>query len=152
MRGLPALALVEAVIEAVRAHLPPEVRSVKVRLFEGRSLQVWAVPAIVPPEVDYDFVEVRTDEIGGSVSTRGPEAPFGIGTWIPFVPSAIRYRMEVTDALDLLRDAVGRVVVNWPAEKAVTRARTDGKDVLVWFEDESGQQLLPEFRIGCVAR
>jgi hypothetical protein len=147
MKGQPALAFLETLVAAVTPHLPPEVRRVRVRLLRGRLLQVWAVPADAPEaDLEYDFVERRTDVSGGSLSTRGPEAPAGIGSWIP-LPRAIRQRVEAVDALGLIREAVNRVAPAWPAPHSEVKARTDGGQVVVWFEVVPGHPVVPEIRL-----
>jgi hypothetical protein len=153
MKGRAGLALVEALIVAMAPHLPPEVRAVRVRLGVGRWTQVWAVPADVPGDVDYGFYEVSVDESGGSISSRGPLSPFGVGgTWVPFVPRSIRRRWDAIDAAELVVEAVHRLVPGWPAPAAVAKARTEGDDVFVWFEDKFGRRVVPTSRIAWEGR
>ena len=55
MKPEPALVLVTAVIAAVAPYLPGRVRTVRARVVPVWGLQIWAVPADVPVEEDYDF-------------------------------------------------------------------------------------------------
>jgi hypothetical protein len=146
MKGQRGLLVLEALIDGVRPYLPPSVGSVRVRLDAGKGLQVWAVPSDIPEDADYGFVEVRLNAGGGSVQSRGPYSPFSFRSLIP-LPGALRLRIEVTDALSLIQDAVQRVAGPWPESNATPRARYDGDDVLVWFQDTAGQRLLPEIRV-----
>lgn len=143
MKGLPALALIEALIADVTPHLPPSVRAVRARMTPYGSLQVWAVPSDAAPDAGEDFLETHADPAGGSVTSRGPEAPFGIGTWIPLLPTRLAFRLAVTDALDLIKEAVRRVATTWPAPDAAAEAEVQDGGVLVWFEDAAGHQVLP---------
>lgn len=150
MRGHAALELVESVVTAVTPHLPPEVRCVRARL-RGFGVRVWAVPASVDVlDDEYGFLDIQVDESGGSISSRGPESPFGIGTWIPLVPAHLRRRLEAADALGLVRDAVTRVVPGWPDPHATEKSRIDGGEVIVWFEDDAGRLTIPEMRLNRV--
>jgi hypothetical protein len=146
MKGRSGLAVLQALISGVRTYLPADVSTVRVRLTGTGGFQLWAVPSALPDDAEYDFVEVRLTPSGGSLQTRGPEAPFGFGTWLP-VFGATRIRMEVTDALSLIQDAVQRLSGPWPGPNAVPIGRSDGNDVLVWFEDSAGDRLLPDIRI-----
>ena len=78
---------------------------------------------------------------------RGVASPFGLGTWIPFVPLGLRTRLEVADALESVQTAVPRVVSPWPASDAAVRTKLEGRDVLVWFQDLSGRPIFPASRI-----
>ena len=148
MRGTPALALTETLIRDVASHLPPEVKAVRACLTTHGWLQVWAVPSDAALDVsDYGFFEVSSSANGGSITSRGVQAPFGLGTWIPLVPGKLAFRLAVTDALDLIRDAVCRVAATWPAPDATVKAKSGNGGVLVWFEDSSGRQVLPACRI-----
>lgn len=108
---------------------------------------MWAVPSDDALDVDFGFFEVRIDAVGGSIRSRGVEAPFGVGTWIPLLPGNLAFRLAATDTLDLIRDAVREVAATWPAPDAVVKARAEDGGVLVWFEDASGLQVLPASRI-----
>jgi hypothetical protein len=146
MKGRSGLAVLQALISGVQTYLPADVSTVRVRLTGTEGFQLWAVPSDLPDGVEYDFVEVRITPHGGHLETRGPEAPFGFGTFLP-VFGATRMRMEVTDALSLIQEAVQRLSGPWPEPNAVPKARSDGDDVLVWFEDSDGDRLLPDIRI-----
>jgi hypothetical protein len=146
MRGRTGLAVLQALIRGVQSYLPADVSTVRVRLTGTQGFQLWAVPADLPEGVEYDFVEVRITPSGGHLETRGPLAPFGFGTFLP-VFGATRTRMEVADALSLIQEAVERLSGPWPELNAVPKARSDGDDVLVWFEDSGGDHLTPDIRI-----
>jgi hypothetical protein len=146
MKGKPGLAVLLTLIDGVRQYLPPGVRTMRVRLTEMKGFQVWAVPSDLPEGTEYDFTEVRLTGGGGSLQSRGPEAPLGLGTFLP-VFGAARLRIEVTDALSLIQDAVQWIAGPWPEGNAHATARSDGEDVLVWFQNEAGDHLIPDIRI-----
>jgi hypothetical protein len=146
MKGKAGLDVLQALIDGVRPYLPAGVGTVRARLTWTSGFQVWAVPSDVPEVADYDFTEVRITDGGGSLQSRGPEAPLGLGTFLP-VFGTQRTRLEVADALRLIQEAVQRIAGPWPEENACTEARSDGDDVLAWFQSETGERLLPEIRI-----
>lgn len=147
MRGKPALDLIEALIEDMTPHLPPNVREVRARMTPHGSLQVWAVPLDAAPDADDDFLETHAGAAGGLISSRGPEAPFGVGTWTLSLPTSLAFRLAVTDALDLIKEAVRRVATTCPAADAAAKAKIQDSGVLVWFEDATGHQVLPATHI-----
>jgi hypothetical protein len=146
MKGQPGLEVLQALIEGVQPYLPAGVATVRVRLTGTDGFQVWAVPSDLPEGVEYDFIEVRLTEGGGSLQNRGPESPFGLHTFLP-VFGAARTRNEIADALGLIQEAVQRISGPWPEQNAVTKARSEGNDVLVWFQNRAGDRLLPDIRI-----
>jgi hypothetical protein len=146
MKGKPGLDVLQALIDGLRPYLPAGVRTVRARLTWTHGFQLWAVPSDLPGGADYDFMEVRITDGGGSLQSRGPEAPLGLGTFLP-VFGVARTRLAVVDALRLIQEAVQRIAGPWPEENAIPDARSDGDDVLAWFQSETGDRLLPEIRI-----
>jgi hypothetical protein len=146
MKGKVGLDLLHALIDGIRPYLPAGVHTVRARQTRTGGFQVWAVPSDVPDGVDYEFTQVRITDSGGSVETRGPEAPLGLGTFLPVFGPA-RTRLEVCDGLELIRDAVQRVSGPWPEENALVKARSEGSDIVVWLQNEAGDRLLPEIRV-----
>ena len=146
MKGKVGLDVLHALIEGIRPYLPAGVRTVRVRLTRTSGFQVWAVPSDVPDDADYEFMQLRITDNGGNVEARGPEAPLGLGTFLPVFGPA-RTRLEVCDGLELIRDAVQRVSGPWPEENAQVKARSEGSDVVVWLQNEAGDRLLPEIRV-----
>lgn len=138
-----ALDLIEALIEDVTPHLPPTVRTVRARMTPHGSLQIWAVPSDAPPDADDGFLEARADASGGSVTSRGPQLLSGIGTLVPSLPAGLAFRLAVTDALELLKEAVRMVESSWPAPDATAKAKVQDGGALFWFEDAAGHQVLP---------
>jgi hypothetical protein len=134
-------------IDWVTPHLPADVQAVRVRLGVLDALLVWAVPSDVPHVADYEFVTIHTSAREGSITFRGPIAPFGVGTWLPFVPELLRRRIAVADGLSLVQDAVQEVVTPWPGPNVEAKAKVDGDAVVVWFQDPAGQRPFPELRI-----
>jgi hypothetical protein len=150
--GKAGLALLEAVIDSLAPHLPPEVATVRGRVPVGRLTEVWAVPAGVGDVTGYGPYEIKAGPTGGSFRTRGSISPFGIGTWVPFVPRSTIRRWVVIDAAELVIDAVHDIVATWPAPDAVVKARADGEDVSLWFEDPAGRRIFPVAVIRSMSR
>jgi hypothetical protein len=104
------------------------------------------VPSDLPEGVEYHFTEVRLTDDGGSLQSRGPEAPLGLRTFLP-VFGMTRLCIEVAGALGLIQDAVQRIAGPWPETNAYAKARSDGEGVLAWFQNDAGDHLIPDIRI-----
>jgi hypothetical protein len=142
MKGKPALRMLDAIVEAIAANLPASVRKVRTRLAEPGGLFVWAVPSAVPDEIDYEFWGGMSTDTEIGVGQRGIWLPWGYGTWLP-LPGRLRKRLDAACALETVQEAVQVVEPSWPAPDATAKARVEGDETTVWFENASGQPVFP---------
>lgn len=128
VRGERARSLLQRLLDAVAADLPSDIT---VRITgEGRrcGVEAWRKPSV------HKGVAVPA----GEVASTG--APFGLGSWAPFLPRATAARLTAMAALELIQDVVS-TACGWPwrSISADVRAEANDGSVQVWLEDASGR-------------
>jgi hypothetical protein len=124
--------LLSALLEDVKAWIPSDV-TVEIH-GTGKQCRITVRQLINPAAVRPENLRL------GSVYISS--APFGIGTWVPFVSPARKARLTVEDALAQIQDAVSSAIDEpWPGPEHKVRASTEDDGIRVWFETTTGEGL-----------
>jgi hypothetical protein len=145
IRGRKAQAAVSAVLTAVADLIPA---GVSLAIAGGEHL--WTLRRVSDGLEDLSSESIlQVEQVPGqgvSIRTAGPVPVFGIGSWIPFLPSFLAVKLTAQAILEFIQEVVAESIGQpWPAGLPEVRSIVRGQHVYLSFvsTDAKNQAPLP---------
>ena len=131
--------------ERARVLMREVVRAASDAIPDGVDLEIvgrgrWWVLRKVDPANPAGKVVAHTVLNDGSrrIAPTGDLSPWGIGTWIPFLPRRLDAKLTAISGVEMLQDVVSSATGQpWPGPDYRVRAKVIGRQVATWFEPSS---------------
>jgi hypothetical protein len=142
IRGLKAQVAVRAVLAAVADLMPT---GVSLAVAGGENL--WTLRRVSGDGSEDLRNVLQVEQIPGEgveISTAGPVPVFGIGPWIPFLPSFLDVKLTAEDALEFIQEVVTESIGEpWPAGLPNVRSSVRGQHVYLSFVSTDRRNRMP---------